>query len=151
MLNRQACFEHAVSTIARQKAWSFRMDQDSLGTPVLRCLYRGADGCRCGVGALIDDADYRLYMECNFASCQMIAGAISPRFGKAEGEHDATFLDQLQSRVHDSVCYLQDRMSGHIAPRSFSHEALVIAARGFATEQTLDSAFLDTLQLSAAA
>lgn len=149
MLNRQACFEHAVSTIARQKAWSARTQKDSFDVTVVRCQYRGDNGCRCAVGALIDDANYSLRMESNSAHCDIVLNAISHRFG-APGQDDDGFLDCLQRDVHDSICYIQHPVGGmEMAP--FSHEALVAAARSFAARRDLDSTFLDSLQLSAAA
>ena len=54
--NEQQAFETAITQIIVQG----RQSMDTYGT----CLYRGPDGTRCGIGALITNKEYRKGMEC---------------------------------------------------------------------------------------
>lgn len=145
MLNRQACFEHAVSTIASQKAWSARVQQRLEGYAV-RCLYRGDNGCRCAVGALIPDSAYHASYEYKIASIVASFATIDPRFGAPEGE-DFSFLDAMQSAVHDSLSYTGEGET--LNP--FDIDTLLHAAHKFARRWGFNPTFLDSLRPAKAA
>ncbi|HZT03730.1 MAG TPA: hypothetical protein VFA39_15845 [Steroidobacteraceae bacterium] len=137
MLNRQACFEQAVSHIARQNCLALRYGFDVFGQETMMCGYRSTSASgrvlKCAVGALIPDDRYRKGVERCRASA--IMAFLDPALGKA-GPEDADFIDSLQRQLHDSQWH---------DGRGFSRERLIMQAHVFARDYGLDPSILANL------
>ena len=69
-----------------------------------RCVYRAPDGKKCAVGALIPDEHYAPYMDVGGGMHASALMTNYPCLASVLGvnEADKLFLDDMQSRLHDS-------------------------------------------------
>lgn len=65
-----------------------------------KCMYRGPDGTKCGIGHLISDRCYNPLLEGTSARNTLIRDALQCSGLPTLEEHDAIFLLKLQ-QVHD--------------------------------------------------
>lgn len=86
-MNNQEAFNKMVQHLRFQKVESISKD----GT----CMYRGPNGLKCAVGALIPDEEYRLEFE------KSIASNVAKKCPSLDGI-DKNFLDKMQN-AHDNV------------------------------------------------
>ena len=91
-MDRQAIYNRVKDHLIKQVVCSV----SSAG----HCLYRGPEGSKCAIGALIDDSHYNDDLEGLEASSYQVVRAVSASLGFEISESDAYFLRCLQS-VHD--------------------------------------------------
>lgn len=90
----QMFFDKAVAHARKQKCAS--MDNDS-------CYYRGPNGTKCFVGALIKDEFYNPGLENNAARDELVIAAVRKSFGLSKLTLDEeNLLERLQT-VHDDA------------------------------------------------
>lgn len=124
-MNRQHIFDEVVVALVAQGRPS--MGNDS-------CMYRGPNGTRCAIGALIPEELYSIDME-NRGVASLLTGF--PEVGRllsVNNDDDEEFLQDLQN-VHDNGRYEVETFIGQFVER----------ARIFAHEYTLDDSVFDRL------
>jgi hypothetical protein len=90
-MNRKEIFEKVKTHLLTQKEWS----RGSRG-----CMYRGPNGLKCAIGALITDECYNTELEGRSADAYEVVEALKCS-GIEVGPGDTHFLCQLQG-IHDA-------------------------------------------------
>jgi len=67
-----------------------------------KCFYRGKDGLKCAVGALISDENYNIDLEHNPASAEIVVEAINKSCNVRLTGKVADYLDHVQESHDDS-------------------------------------------------
>lgn len=95
-MTNQEAFDKVVQHLKTQKEQSFGPFTNQYGNTQHSCLYRGPDGLKCAVGALIPDEEYKPEFE-GLAVLSLMRRKPASLIGL-----DRDLLLELQ-RVHDSI------------------------------------------------
>lgn len=152
MLNRQACLERATLGLVQQNDWS--VDEENG-----RCLYRGPNGRKCGVGHLIPDERYNPDIELAWANSAKVLRAIDPALGSIElspvlALDDGQFLNMLQRMLHDRHASKPLTVESpfheqRYKKQPFSRDLVLKAAKELITDypdMKLSAAFLESIE-----
>jgi len=113
-MTRQEAYDRMVAHMRNQKAFSI----EATGT----CVYRHPCGHKCAVGALIPDEAYDPGFEGSSAIDEGVVLAAGMNL------EDATFLDDAQGSLHDSIAIDH----GKLTPKAFDPETFEPNAKAFA-------------------
>jgi hypothetical protein len=98
-MNRQEVFDTVSRHLIEQGCKSVSIDDMEIGS--YSCMYRGEQGTKCAIGALIKDEYYCSTFEGGTLSEELIVEAIEKSLGVTLEYKDIAFLRELQS-AHDS-------------------------------------------------
>ncbi len=92
-MNRREVFEKVKTHLLTQNAKSVDEGEDT-------CLYRGENGLKCGIGALILDEYYHESLENNCANTPVVISALEFSLNCKIDSEDRGFINRLQW-IHD--------------------------------------------------
>lgn len=92
-MNTREIFEKVRNHLLEQKCRSL--------SDGFRCAYRGENGTKCAVGALIDDRFYDLYLEENSIKDPRVLVAVEQSIGRELSFREQQMLHDLQN-LHDN-------------------------------------------------
>ncbi len=102
-LDRQEAFTTMILHLREQA----RPSMQERGTHTPLCLYRGPDGTKCAVGALIPDEAYHIRLECLTPHDGAVAEAVGLDIAHYSTTADAGFLHACQTKLHDDHSRLE--------------------------------------------
>lgn len=119
-MNRQEIFNRAVEHAKTMNGPSYLFMEDNVPT----CAYRGKNGNKCLIGAILPDNLYYPDMEANIIDNILSEYQEVDDYFEVDNEEDVDFLTRLQL-CHDDACNFCGRFVPHtISPKVFKHNLM---------------------------
>jgi hypothetical protein len=133
-MNRQEIFNKVYAYAKEMSGPSYYMaESDRCPT----CAYRGTNGNKCLIGALIPDNLYCKEMEANVIENLVVEFPQLDDYFEVESEDDVNFLTTLQIS-HDQACEFNHRFAPDQIPLNLFKQQLMENLHGFANVYGLE-------------
>jgi len=126
-MNRQEIFNKVYDYAKTMQRPSYYMEDGISPT----CAYRGTNGNKCLIGALIPDSLYCKEMESNVIDIVLAEYPELDDYFEMEEYEDVQFLSQLQS-CHDNSCNFNHRFAPDKVPLNLFKQQLMENLKDFA-------------------
>lgn len=126
-MNRQEIFSKAYAYAKTMRGPSYFMESDKHPT----CAYRGCDGSKCLIGALIPDSLYNETMEAKVIEILVEEYPELDDYFEVKDSEDVSFLLQLQM-CHDNSCTFNHRFAPDKVPANVFKQQLMVELEDFA-------------------
>jgi hypothetical protein len=134
-MNRQEIFNKVYDYAKTMQGPSYFMEDGISPT----CAYRGTNGNKCLIGALIPDSLYCKEMESNVVENLLQNFPQLDDYFEVENENDVNFLSTLQ-RCHDNACDEKNRFVPDTIPSDVFKKQLMENLKDFAETYGLNCA-----------
>lgn len=126
-MNRQEIFNRAVEHAKTMNGPSYLFMEDNVPT----CAYRGKNGNKCLIGAILPDNLYCPDMEANIIDNLLSEYPEVDDYFQVDNEKDVDFLTRLQL-CHDDACNYKMRFTPDEIPNNIFKEQLMNKLQKFA-------------------